>query len=179
MSRRRAVRVCYRRPVLSQSLLVFICVVVGAAVPVGCAESLPTHALVRRVVDGDTIELHDGRLVRYIGIDTPEVRRRSGETWIEDPQPFSKEASAANRALVEGKPVRLEYDVQTHDRYGRLLAYVYVANQNGTERMVNARLLQEGFAQLLTIPPDVKYAQRFRALAEEARRAGRGLWRNR
>ena len=82
------------------------------------------------------------------------------------------EATQANRHLVEGKRVRLEYDVQTHDRYGRLLAYVYVG-----DRMINAALLEEGYATTLTIPPDVRYAERFRALAEDARRARRGLWR--
>ena len=141
----------------------------------------------KRVIDGDTIELADGRLVRYIGIDTPEVRRRArpgdrdwrageGDRWIIDPQPFSQAAAEANRRLVEGKTVRLEYDVQTHDRFGRLLAYVYVSARGGSEVMVNAELINAGFAQLLTIPPDVRYAERFRALVEEARREHRGLW---
>ena len=111
-------------------------------------------------------------MVRYIGIDTPETRRREGERWVEDPEPFGPEATQANQRLVEGKRVRLEYDAQTRDRYGRLLAYVYLEDE-----MVNARLLQEGYATLLTIPPDVRYAQRFRLLAQEARRERRGLWR--
>lgn len=136
-----------------------------------CGHVLPDHATVRRVIDGDTVELADGRLVRYIGVDTPEVRRRQDGHWIVDPEPLGQAAAAFNRRLVEGRPVRLEYDVQTHDRYGRVLAYVYVG-----EVMVNAELLRMGFAQPLTIPPDVKYADRFRALAEEARREHRGLW---
>lgn len=135
--------------------------------------SLPREATVRRVIDGDTIELADGQLVRYLGIDAPEVRRRVGDRWVVDPEPFAKAAMEANRRLVEGKTVRLEYDVQTHDRFGRLLAYVYVGDV-----MVNAELLREGFAQLLTIPPDVKYVERFRALVEEARQERRGLWRH-
>lgn len=132
--------------------------------------------MVERAIDGDTVELADGRLVRYIGIDTPEVRRRVGGRWVHDPEPFGKEASVVNRALVEGRRVRLEYDVQTHDRFGRLLAYVYVSDEDG-ERMVNAELVREGFAQLLTIPPNVRYAGQFRALAAQARRDGRGFWR--
>ena len=132
---------------------------------------LPQHALVRRVVDGDTIQLLDGRLVRYIGIDTPELRRREGSRWVMDPEPFALAATEANRRLVEGKTVRLEYDVQPRDRYGRLLAYVYV-----DERMVNAELLETGYAHLLTIPPDVRYAEEFRRLAAGARREHRGLW---
>jgi micrococcal nuclease len=128
------------------------------------------------VVDGDTIELRDGRLVRYIGIDTPEVRRRVGSQWVEDPEPFGLAATEANRRLVEDRAVRLEYDIQRTDRYGRLLAYVYVTLPNGSEVMVNERLAAEGMAQPLTIPPNVEYAERFRAHAAEARRDKRGLW---
>ena len=145
------------------------------------AAALPKTATLRRVVDGDTVQLMDGRFVRYIGIDTPEVRRkarpgdqewRAGEDrWVVDPEPFGEAALEANKRLVEGRTVRLEYDAQTHDRFGRILAYVWV-----DALMVNAELLKEGFAQPLTIPPDVKYAEQFRALADEARRAGRGLW---
>ena len=139
--------------------------------PRASQERLPDRAAVRRVIDGDTIELSDGRLVRYIGIDTPEVRRRRGEQWVVDPEPFGKAASEANRRLVSGRTVRLEYDAQTHDRFGRLLAYVYVNDQ-----LVNEELLRLGYAQLLTIPPDVRYVERFRQVMEEARRARRGLW---
>lgn len=145
--------------------------VILCAVLLGCAAELPQEAAVRRVIDGDTIELRDGRLVRYIGIDTPEVRRRIGDRWVEDPQPFGREAREANRRWVEGRSVRLEYDVQTHDRYGRLLAYVFVDG-----KMVNAALLEEGYAQLLTIPPNVKHVEQFRRLVREARAAHRGLW---
>ena len=73
---------------------------------------------------------------------------------------------------MEGKEVRLEYDVQRRDRYRRLLAYVYL--EDGT--FVNAELLRQGYAQLLTIPPDVKYVDLFVRLQKEAREAGRGLW---
>ena len=144
-----------------------------------CGAWLPQQATVRRVVDGDTIELSDGRLVRYIGVDSPEVRRRVGGQWIVAPEPMGREATVFNRGLVEGRTVRLEYDVQTHDRFGRLLAYVYVHSTDGrsaTEQMVNAELLRAGMAQPLTIPPNVKYVERFRALAQEAREAHRGLW---
>ncbi len=145
--------------------------------------SAASGTVVRRVVDGDTIELSDGRHVRYIGIDTPETRRRVGARWVSDPQPFGREATRRNRELVEGRRVRLELDVQTHDRYDRWLAYVYVTGAGqpglevGKEIMVNAQLLLEGFAQPLTIPPNVAHAEWFRQLAEAARRTGRGLWR--
>ena len=148
-----------------------VLLLVGAACLGSCAARLPEQAQVRHVIDGDTIELTDGRLVRYIGIDAPEGRRRDGEHWVVDPEPYAREATEANRRLVEGKAVRLEYDVERFDRYGRLLAYVYVDNQ-----MVNATLLEAGDAHLLSIPPDVKYVERFRQLVAEARTAQRGVW---
>ncbi len=148
----------------------------GAALWVLCRPVAAEHGKVGRVIDGDTIELADGRKIRYIGVDTPEVRRREGSQWVKDPEPFGLEASAFNRQLVEGKSVRLELDVQTHDRYGRLLAYVYVAGADQKEIFVNAELVKQGMAQPLTIPPDVKYAALFRDLARQAREEKRGLW---
>ncbi|MBI4341530.1 MAG: thermonuclease family protein [Candidatus Omnitrophica bacterium] len=145
------------------------------------ARATPSEVIVRRVIDGDTIELSDGRLIRYIGIDTPEVRRRRGDHWVEDPEPFGREAAERNRQLVEGKRVRLEFDVETHDRYGRWLAYVYLVEPSGSgeptrELLVNAQLVREGFAQPMTIPPNVAHAEEFRALSREARDGRRGLW---
>jgi micrococcal nuclease len=122
-----------------------------------------------QIVDRDTIDVQlDGRRVRvrYIGINTPETKHpRKGV------EPFGKEASAANRRLVEGQTVRLELDVQPWDRYQRLLAYVYVGDV-----MVNAELVRLGFAQVATYPPNVQYQERFLALQHEAREAKRGLW---
>jgi micrococcal nuclease len=121
---------------------------------------------VGRVIDGDTIELADGRRVRYIGIDTPET--------VDPSQPagcFGREASDRNKALVEGKTVLLEKDVSETDRFGRLLRYVYVGDE-----MVNQLLVFEGYAQVSTFPPDVKYQDQFSALQQQARNAGRGLW---
>ena len=137
----------------------------------GCSQEQPDHARVRRVIDGDTIELHDGRRVRYLGIDTPEVRRRDGTRLVVDPEPFGKTATAFNRRLVEGQRVRLELDVQTHDRFGRLLAYVYV---DGT--MVNEELLRAGLAEPMILGPNIRYELQFRALADHARRAAKGMW---
>lgn len=122
-----------------------------------------------RVVDGDTIHVMvDGRRekVRYIGIDTPESVKPNTPV-----QCFAKAASAANRRLVEGRRVRLVLDVEERDRYGRLLAYVSRGDES-----VNERLVRDGYATVLTIAPNVRHADRFRALAREARRAGRGLW---
>ena len=124
---------------------------------------------VTRVVDGDTIDvLSDGRelRVRYIGIDTPETvdPRRSVEC-------FGREASERNRQLVEGRSVGLERDVSETDQFGRLLRYVWVDGQ-----MVNAALVEEGYATATTYPPDVRYADLFASLQSQAREAGSGLW---
>jgi micrococcal nuclease len=124
-------------------------------------------ATVVRITDGDTIrvELPGGEeeRVRYIGIDTPEVR---GEDEC-----FGERATRANARMV-GDRVELEYDVERRDRYGRLLAYVHADG-----RMVNAELVRRGFATVLTVPPNVRHAGRFLRLAREARRERRGLWR--
>lgn len=123
-------------------------------------------AIVKRVVDGDTIELTDGRKLRYIGIDTPETV---------DPRQavgcFGREASGENRRLVDGKTVRLEKDISDTDRYGRLLRYVYIDGQ-----MVNDVLVRNGFAYSSSYPPDVKYQEQFILAQREAQEDKRGLW---
>lgn len=119
-----------------------------------------------RVIDGDTIELEGGEKVRYIGIDTPETVHPSKPVEF-----MGKEASECNQGLVLGKFVRLESDIEERDKYGRLLAYVFVDSL-----FVNAELVRQGFAQILTIPPNVKYADLFLSLQKEAREANRGLW---
>ena len=141
----------------------------------------PETVRARRVIDGDTIQLTDGRLVRYIGIDAPEVHRKAhpgdaawqaGRTvWLADREPFGDEATAANRRLVQGAALTLEYDRERQDRYGRTLAYVYAGPV-----MVNEALVRQGWARPLAIPPDVTYAERFQALADAARASGRGVW---
>lgn len=127
------------------------------------------QALVTRVVDGDTIEVQlDGgeEDVRYIGVDTPETVKPG-----EPVQCFGKRASGFNHRLVEGKRVRLVFDEERRDVYDRLLAYVYLG-----DRFVNADLLRQGLARTLTIPPNDRFAGRFKRLEMAAARAGRGLW---
>ncbi len=125
-----------------------------------------------RVIDGDTIHVCciAGRRekVRYIGINTPETKHPTKEV-----EPYGTEASEANRKLVEEKTIRLEFDVQQFDKYGRILAYIYL--EDGT--FVNAWLVENGFAQVMTVPPNVKHQEMFLKLQREARKAKRGLWR--
>ena len=127
------------------------------------------RAYVTRVIDGDTIEVSiAGRddEVRYIGIDTPETVKPG--TPI---QCFGPQASAFNHRLVEGRAVRLVFDSERRDVYGRLLAYVFVGH-----RFVNARLVRLGYARTLTIPPNDAHAGLFHRLARAAGLAGGGLW---
>jgi micrococcal nuclease len=128
-------------------------------------------AQVLRVVDGDTLVVSlDGKKerVRYIGMDTPETVKPRAPVEC-----FGKKASAENQRLVAGRDVRLVADAEARDRYGRMLAYVYRASD---DLFVNAELVRRGYATPLSIAPNVRYAGRFRDLAREARRAGRGLW---
>jgi len=123
-----------------------------------------------RVVDGDTIYVQLAERVekiRYIGVNTPEIHHP-----IKGEEPGGREAAAMNRRLVGGRPVRLELDVRSRDRYGRLLAYVWLG-----DTMVNAELVRRGYAQVMTVPPNVRYQDLFVKLQREARDAGRGLWR--
>lgn len=127
-------------------------------------------ARVERVVDGDTfVAAIAGRSerVRLIGVDTPETVDPDRPV-----QPYGKEASSFAKRMLTDRTVRLEGDVEPRDRYGRLLAYVWLPD--GT--FWNALLAAEGYAQLITIPPDVSYAGLFRDLVGEARAANRGLW---
>jgi micrococcal nuclease len=125
-----------------------------------------------RVIDGDTIQvccvLEGLQRVRYIGINTPETKHPTKGV-----EHFGKEASEANRKLVSGKIVELEFDVQHWDKYGRILGYIYL--QDGT--FVNAWLVENGYAQVMTVPPNVKHEGLFRKLQREAREARKGLWR--
>lgn len=123
---------------------------------------------VKRVVDGDTVQIEangQNLRVRYIGVDAPESTRTV--------ECFGREAAEFHRKLVAGQELRLERDVSTTDRYGRLLRYAYLPDG----RMVNEVLIREGYALARSFPPDVKYQDRLRAAEREARQARRGLWR--
>jgi micrococcal nuclease len=123
------------------------------------------------VVDGDTVKVRMGdrtETVRYLGVDTPETVKPGTRV-----QCFGKQASEYNRRLVEGRAVRLRYSVERRDRYGRLLAYVYV---DGSKRSVNADLIARGYGEELVIPPNVEHAERYRRLEQQARDRRLGLW---
>ena len=126
-------------------------------------------AYVLRAVDGDTIEVRlDGRRedARYIGVDTPETVKPGTPV-----QCFGPQAHRFNARLVTHRRVRLVFGVERRDVYDRLLAYVYLG-----KRFVNAELARRGLARTLTIPPNDRFAERFKRLQNAAAQAGRGLW---
>jgi micrococcal nuclease len=138
-----------------------------------------TQAVVTRHIDGDTarFRLESGleEKVRFIGIDTPESTR--------EVEPLGREASAYTaEALPIGATVWLEPDIEPRDRYGRMLAYVWLeepetrAEGEVRTRMLNGRLLLDGYAQVYTFPPNIRYVDTFTRIQAEARDAGRGLW---
>lgn len=165
-----------------------------------------------KVYDGDTIKIQNGKHIRLLGIDTPELNqsdklardaKRAGVSprWI---QSRGLLASQFTNKLAAGKPVRLEFDIERQDRYGRLLAYVFIPvcewqegeppcqtaqNQNYEYRelpgitkdhaiyiFLNATILKAGYAEPMTIRPNTQYANDFKKLYEAAKEARRGLW---
>lgn len=133
----------------------------------GAGES--ASAAVERVVDGDTIEVDLGGTeedVRYIGIDTPETVKPDAPVEC-----FGPQASERNHELVDGQRVRLVFDRERRDAYGRLLAYVYVGDE-----FVNGALVAGGYARTLEIEPNSAHADQLAQLEQQASAAGRGLW---
>jgi len=164
-------------------------------------ESVPAESLiVKRVVDGDTLILSNGEKIRLTGIDTPESHnnakaRKDSERSGKDVKVITQqgvEAAQFVRKLAEGKRVRIEYDVQKRDRYGRLLVYAYdidtlqenpqihlpkgVVVSANREIFLNGSIIGSGYAVPMTIPPNVKHAELFKKLYSEARSQRRGLW---
>lgn len=133
----------------------------GEVSPTSGQSTIP--CVVERVVDGDTVVCEDAGRVRLLLIDTPEL----------DQGPFGEVAKVALEGLLPvGIRVGLETDVDTHDQYDRLLAYLFLPDG----RMVNEVLLEMGVAVVSVYPPNVRHVDRFRSILEEARAARRGLW---
>lgn len=126
---------------------------------------------VKEVVDGDTFKiLYNGKetKVRLIGVDTPESVHPTATKNTEE----GKRASECTKSLIEGKRVKLEFDVSQTDKYGRLLAYVYLESGE----MLNKKLLEEGYAKIATYPPNVKYVELFTKVQDEAKKSKKGFW---
>ena len=150
-------------------------------IPVGRSYDY-TNIVVKRVVDGDTLVLASGERVRLIGIDTPEIHEsdklyrdsKRSQQSVAGIKEMGRYSYQFTKDLVEGKTVSLEFDVERQDKYERLLAYVYL--KDGT--FVNAEIIKQGYASLMTYPPNVKYADLFLKLYQEARENKRGLWKD-
>ena len=159
--------------VVSAGVVLAACGAGLAGCGAGGERSTPSGEAVRarvlRVIDGDTIEVSIGgheEDVRYIGVDTPETVKPGTPIQCYGPQ-----AKVENHRLVAGKAVRLVFDRERRDVYGRLLAYVHTRS-----RFVNAALVRGGYARTLTIPPNTAHASLLMRLEVGAGQDGRGLW---
>jgi micrococcal nuclease len=158
------------------AISVTILVMLGWPSPAAASTSSVLTGRVVRVGDGDTIDVRIAdrvERVRYIGIDAPEVDHGRGRPWRAG-APGGLAAARVNAGLVAGRAVRLELDVEARDRYGRLLAYVWVG-----PTMVNAALVAQGYARAMPIAPNLRHAVWLASLEAGARAARRGLWRTR
>lgn len=122
---------------------------------------------VRWVDDGDTIVLSDNRRIRYIGINAPEIKHENREA-----EPLGNEATAFNKNLVLRKKVRLEFDTEKYDRYGRFLAYIFL--KDGT--FVNKEMVKQGYAYCLPKKPNTRYQSKFLICQQKAMKAKTGIW---
>ena len=123
---------------------------------------LPKTAVVKRVIDGDTVELFNGTVLRYVGMTAPET----GE-------PFEKESTEANQALVEGKEIKLEYDNYTSDKFGRILAYPIIDGKN-----ISIELVRKGMAELVIYQKKKPFIYQVQLLEaqSEAKKQKLGIW---
>lgn len=151
----------------------------GTAVDVRAYEDIA----VTYIYDGDTIKLENGEKVRFLGIDTPESSEnkklfrdaaRSGQD-IQEILAMGHAAAEYTRALLKGRRVRLEFDIEKRDKYGRLLAYIYRVDDG---LFINEDIIKNGYAYPMTIPPNIRHADEFKKLFREAQKAKRGLWSN-
>jgi len=153
-----------------QLALLLLCFVLpGATLADECAlRHSDATAIIATIYDGDTVRLADGRVVRFIGVNAPEVRHEEAPA-----EPYADEAAGALRAIMPpGTRVMLAYDAERHDHYQRLLAHVFLPD--GTN--LQSWLLRQGYGQLLTISPNLAYLPCYQSAEYEARRARRGLW---
>ncbi len=175
----------------------YFCVIIGLIL-LFPAESSAQIYTVKKVIEGDILELSDGRTVHLIGIDAPDststarakmFAERSGKK-LSEILAVGKKAKKFAQKLVEGKQVRLEYDLLEIDEQGKIWAYVYMTSVPGkdggeaeyflssTDIFVNATIVKSGYASPVIIPPNIKHSRLFKQLFTEAQLNKRGLWKN-
>jgi micrococcal nuclease len=152
--------------------LILIAILVCSCKSISTHVGIKEYMNVAKIVDGDTFWANDGSekgiKIRLIGVDAPESRN-TGNKKIGY---YGQQSKEYLTKLLENKMVRLEYDVDRYDQYGRILAYVYL--EDGT--FVNAELVKQGYAMVMTVPPNVKYVDKFVKLQRRARNKRLGLW---
>ncbi len=145
----------------------------AAGLLLGAIQSLGSQdgrwVMVQKAVDGDTLRLQDGRSVRLLGIDAPEIDHENGKH-----QYMALEAWRFVSKLTNGKRIRLEKDQSDHDSYGRILAYAF--DSNG--QMLNQQIVANGFAHVLYLQPDVKAHETLLGAQRQAMKNQQGKWRN-
>ncbi|WP_152394971.1 thermonuclease family protein [Paenibacillus guangzhouensis] len=149
-------------------LLIFIIVLTGCST--ASTNAGDTNAKVVKVVDGDTLDVEfNGKTerIRLLLVDTPETVHPSKPV-----EPFGPEASKFAKETLSNQRVKVEFDVSERDKYGRLLAYVWIDG-----KMFNELLLEKGLARVAYVyPPNVKYVDQFRAIQSKAQKAELGIW---
>ncbi len=156
-----------------QLCLLYFTVLAATGQPVWAGTACPAAqydetTIIKYIHDGDTLHLKDGRKVRLIGINTPEVAH--GDNAAE---PFSAQAKdALNRLFSGNKTISLIYGKEKHDRYNRLLAHAFT----GEGSNIQAILLEQGLARTITFPPNTKFSTCYQQQERVARCAKSGLW---
>ncbi|MEI6533442.1 MAG: thermonuclease family protein [Candidatus Roizmanbacteria bacterium] len=132
-------------------------------------------AHVKRVIDGDTIELDNGEKVRYIGMNAPEIQHGKNKAEC-----YGNEATQKNKELVEGKTIKMEKDISERDKFGRLLRYVYLPNDASPSSVlfINAYLVEQGYARAKAFKPDLTYIPYIKSVETIAKEKNIGLWSN-
>ncbi|MDD5244223.1 MAG: thermonuclease family protein [Syntrophorhabdaceae bacterium] len=146
-----------------KNIIIFIVFALSFLLP---APAFSKDYVVRKVIDGDTIQLDTGETVRYLGIEAPRLKTKEGGAEF-----YAKEALKYNKRLVFMKKVRLEFDHDKKDPQGRLLAYVFIKNL-----FVNAELVKLGYARASVKAPNVKYQRILTNLEKKAVEGEKGLW---
>jgi len=153
-----------------QKFYLHICVIFSSVLLISATNTVNQKWIsVKWVNDGDTIVLSDGRHVRYIGINAPEIAHENLKA-----EAFGYAAKKYNQSIVQSKKVRLEFDKEKYDRYGRLLAYIYLSD--GT--FINKEMIEKGFAYLLPRSPNLKYEKMFLQTQRDAMSTKQGMWQN-
>ncbi len=158
---------CLRQSIKIRFALLLLAWLLALLPACGQAPGPPLEAQVTRVIDGDTAELEGGARVRFLGIDAPEMARDGRPA-----EPLAQQSKDYVVELIQGKKVRLEYDRERYDRYGRLLAYLYLPDG----AMVNLLVVRQGLARVYSQAPNVRHQEALNAAQQEAMAAGRGLW---